>query len=355
MIKVLRTLVLALLSGSLVGCTHTTDRFVVVDAGGHRLHLLVVGDGRQKPTVVLESGAGGNIGWQNTRNPIAQFAQVITYDRAGFGQSEPGPEPRDARAIARDLHAALHRAGAGVAPPYVLVGQSSGGLYVQVFAAMYPQETAGLVLVDPTHASTELCLSVDQVKTWFMTHQPEDWPRVEAASRGAPDGLQSFLACKYKLMETFIESVPEPHRSAMRTEWWAMIDQIIGPNPNWELTGAARQEATVMADSIRQAIAARPLPKVPTILLAADKTDLYKMPADGLTPNVLALQEESRRWRKAAYQKWIDDTPGAKLIIVQGSGHDIESERPQAVIDAVREVLRTWNGGRAQTLAAPQK
>jgi pimeloyl-ACP methyl ester carboxylesterase len=341
MIRMLRTLLLVLLSSALAGCAHISERFVDVDAGGHRLHLLVVGNmggGRQKPTVILESGAGGTIGWQNTRSRIARFAQVITYDRAGFGQSEPGPEPRNARAIVRDLHAALHRAA--VAPPYVLVGQSSGGLYVQVFAAMYPQETAGLVFVDPTHASTELCLSTGQVKTWFMTHQWADWPRVEAATRGAPDGLQSFLDCKYKLMETFIESVPEPRRSAMRSEWWAMIDQIIGPNPNWELTGAARQEATVMADSIRQAIAARPLPKVPTILLAAGKTDLYKMPTDGLTPNVRALQEESRRWRRAAYQQWIDDTPNAKLIIVEGSGHDIESERPQAVIDAVREVLR---------------
>ena len=78
----------------------------------------------------------------------------------------------------------------------------------------------------------------------------------------------------------------------------------------------------------------------PLCLLAAGKTDLYMMPTEGLTPNVLALQEESRRWRRALYQKWIDDTPGAKLILVEGSGHDIESERPQAVIDAVREVLR---------------
>ena len=337
MIKLLLTLLLALLSGSLVGCAHPTERFVDVDAGGHRLHLLVVGDGRRRPNVILESGAGGNVGWQNTRKQIAQFAQVITYDRAGIGQSEPGPEPRDARTIARELHAALHRAG--VAPPYVLVGQSLGGLYVQVFAAEYSRETAGLVLVDPTHASTELCLSIDQVQAWYVIHQPDDWPRVQAACRGAP-GLQDFLACKYKLMETFIESVPEPRRSEMRGEWWTMIAQIIGPNPHWDLDGGGRQEAAVIAESIRQAIAARPLPKVPTILLAAGKTDLYKMPADGLTPNVLALQEESRRWRRAAYQKWIDDTPRAKLVIVEGSGHDIESERPQAVIAAVREVLR---------------
>lgn len=323
---------------AVAGCVQVTEKPIDVDANGHRQHPLVVSDGRQTPTVVLESGAGGQIGWGNTRNQIAQFAQVVSYDRTGFGKSEAGADPRDAKAVARDLHAALHVAK--IAPPYVLVGQSSGGLYVQVFAAMYPDETAGLVMVDPTHTSAELCLPIDEVKTWFMAHQPADWPRVEASGDGAADGLQRFLACKCKLMETFIESVLEPRRSAMRDEWWAMIDIIIGPNPNWELTGGNLQEATVMGDAIRQAIAARPLPKIPTILLAAGKTDLYKMPEDGLTPNVRALQEESRRWRQAEYQKWIDATPGAKLIIVEGSGHDIESDRPQAVIDAVREVVR---------------
>jgi pimeloyl-ACP methyl ester carboxylesterase len=342
MIKVLPTLLLALLSGSLVACTHTqpspTERSVDVNVDGKRLHLLVVGEGPGKPSVILESGGGGGVGWTHVRSEIARCAQVVTYDRAGIGSSEPRSAPRDARTIARELHAALHQAG--VKPPYVLVGQSLGGLYVQVFAAEYPQETAGLVLVDPTYASTELCLSIDQVKAWYMAHQPQDWPRVQAVCRDAPEGLQGFLAVKYKLMEEFLQTIPEPRRSAMRGEWWAMIDQLIGPNPHWECTGGTLQEATVMADSFRQAIAARPLPRVPTLLLAARKMDLDEMPAHALTSNVRALQAEARRWKMAVYQKWIDDTPGAKLIIVEGSGHDIESQRPQAVIDAVRQVLR---------------
>ncbi len=328
-----------LIAAAVAGCDRSSETPVDVDAGGHRLHLLVVGEGHQKPTVILESGGRGGIGWQNTRNQIAQFAQVITYDRAGTGQSEPGPEPRDARTIARDLHAALQRAG--VAPPYVLVGQSLGGLYVQVFAAEYPQETAGLVLVDPAHASVDLCLSMDEVKAWYMIHQPGDWPRVQAACRGVPDGVQRFFACKHKLMESYLQTVPEPRRSTMRGEWWAMIDTILAasPKPAWN-EGGSRREVAALTDSMRQAIAARPLPKVPTILLAAGKIDLDEMPADALTPNVLALQAEAKRWGMAAYQKWIDDTPGAKLVLVQDSRHNIESDRPQAVIDAVREVVR---------------
>jgi hypothetical protein len=79
---------------------------------------------------------------------------------------------------------------------------------------------------------------------------------------------------------------------------------------------------------------------VPTILLAAGKTDLERLPADASTANVRALQAEARRWKIAAFQKWIDATPGGKLIIVKDSNHDIESDRPEAVIDAVRAVVR---------------
>lgn len=339
MSKFRQTFLFALLSGMVVGCGHTAERSVDVDVGGRRMHLLVMGNRGQRPAVILESGMGGGVGWQHTRGEIAAFSQVVTYDRAGTGRSEAGPAPRDAKAVARDLHAALHQAG--IKPPYVLAGLSLGGLYVQVFAAMYSDETAGLVLVDPTHADPALSLSTDEVKAWYMAHAPAEWPRVEdVLEHKSPRSLQSFLACKYKLMDEFIETIEEPRRSEMRREWWAMIDTILKDKPLPVLNPGENEEATAMADSMRQAIAARPLPNVPTILLAAGKIDLDAMPASAVTPNVIALQTEARRWKMAAFQRWIDDTPGAKLVVVEGSGHDIESGRPQAVIDAVREALR---------------
>src|SRR5215813_12520573 len=101
MIAVRNLILLAmLLWGTLAGCTHGGERFVDANAGGHRLHLLVMGEGHQKPSVILESGGGGGIGWVHVRSQIAQSAQVITYDRAGIGRSQPGPLPRDARTIA---------------------------------------------------------------------------------------------------------------------------------------------------------------------------------------------------------------------------------------------------------------
>jgi pimeloyl-ACP methyl ester carboxylesterase len=141
-------------------------------------------------------------------------------------------------------------------------------------------------------------------------------------------------------METFLETVPEPRRSAMRSEWWAMIHKLLGEHPSWEFPGSAREEAKSMTDSIRQAIAARPLPTVPTILLSASKVDLDTLPPDALTTDELALQAEARRWKMAAYQGWTDATPDARLVIAEGSGHDIASDHPKAVIDAVRDVLQ---------------
>src|SRR5207253_622579 len=109
-------------------------------------HLLIVG--KSGPTVVLESGLGGGVGWEQVRIEAGRFARVITYDRAGIGQSESGPQPRTARQIAVELRAAL--TNAGLPPPFVLVGHSMGGPYIRVFAGMYPDEVAGLILVDPT-------------------------------------------------------------------------------------------------------------------------------------------------------------------------------------------------------------
>lgn len=105
--------------------------------------------GRGSPTVILESGFGaGAGGWAKVQPLVAKTTHVCAYDRAGYGFSSPGPEPRDGAAIARDLDAGLD--AAGIDGPYVLVGHSAGALYARLFAARRPQETKGLVLADPT-------------------------------------------------------------------------------------------------------------------------------------------------------------------------------------------------------------
>jgi predicted alpha/beta superfamily hydrolase len=104
--------------------------------------------GRGSPTIVLEAGSGGTSRtWRTLMPELAGIARVVSYDRAGLGRSEPSPRPRSARVIAEELHDALR--SARLPPPYVLVAHSAGGLYARVFAAMYPSEVVGVVLVDP--------------------------------------------------------------------------------------------------------------------------------------------------------------------------------------------------------------
>jgi pimeloyl-ACP methyl ester carboxylesterase len=119
----------------------------LIDVGGHRLHLNCTGSG--SPTVVLEPGAGGmssDLG--RITQAVARDTRVCVYDRAGRGWSEPADTAQDGTQIATDLHTLLQRAN--VPGPYVLAGHSFGGLYVLIFAARYPDEVAGMVLVDST-------------------------------------------------------------------------------------------------------------------------------------------------------------------------------------------------------------
>ena len=119
----------------------------LVDVGPYRLHLECTGSGG--PTVILEPGGGGSAASMGHITPaVARDSRVCVYDRAGRGWSDPAATPPDGLQIATDLHTLLARAH--VPGPYVLAGHSFGGLYVRTYAAKYPDEVAGLVLVDST-------------------------------------------------------------------------------------------------------------------------------------------------------------------------------------------------------------
>lgn len=118
----------------------------LVDLGTHRLHVLEAGRG--SPTILLESGLMSTVlSWSELQRELARSYRVISYDRAGLGWSDLGPLPRTAERIVDELHDLLERAA--ISPPYVLVGHSFGGLTMPLFAARYPEQTAGMVLVDP--------------------------------------------------------------------------------------------------------------------------------------------------------------------------------------------------------------
>jgi pimeloyl-ACP methyl ester carboxylesterase len=117
----------------------------LIDVGGHKLHIHCLGAG--SPTVILDTGLGlPAASFGPLQREFAKTTRVCSYDRAGYGFSEPGPLPRSSRQVVSELHALLtnaHEAG-----PYILVGHSLGGLNVRVFQNLFPNDVAGLILLD---------------------------------------------------------------------------------------------------------------------------------------------------------------------------------------------------------------
>jgi pimeloyl-ACP methyl ester carboxylesterase len=129
--------------------------------------------GGGEPVIVFEAGAGGPLeSWIKVQPAVSVFARTFSYDRAGNGLSTKSSSPREGRNIAAELHAALEKAG--LLPPYILVGHSLGGPYIRVFAGLYPNEIAGLVLVDPTQ---------EDLIAWAEARDPKS----RHANRNRPD------------------------------------------------------------------------------------------------------------------------------------------------------------------------
>ncbi|PVM93239.1 alpha/beta hydrolase [Caulobacter radicis] len=146
------------------------------DVGGGRMIRLDC-QGQGAPTVVVDAGMGSasveDEAWRRIAARVSEATRICLSDRAGLGASDPAPRggPRTSADAAADLDAALR--AAGVAPPYLLAGHSIGGLHAQVFAARYPERTAGLVLVSSTHP--------DQMTAWLAT--------LPAATPGEPRSI----------------------------------------------------------------------------------------------------------------------------------------------------------------------
>ena len=154
----------------------------LIDVGGHKLRYEVAGPAASTPappTVVFDSGLGDGLRpWQGIFPEVARFTRVVAYDRAGYGQSQPGPNPRSFTRAATELHTLLHRAG--IQPPYVLVGHSLGGAHIRAFAHLYKDEVAGLVFVDP--------ISESVFKSMSLEENEKEAARMQAMFKEGPPG-----------------------------------------------------------------------------------------------------------------------------------------------------------------------
>jgi pimeloyl-ACP methyl ester carboxylesterase len=144
----------------------------LIEVNGHRLHLNCKGEG--SPIVVYEAGASGSsLDWEKVQPVVAATTRGCSYDRAGYGWSEPSTAAKaTSRDIAQELHELLRKAGEDA--PYLLVGHSLGGFHVQMFAHLYADDVVGAVLVDSSHE--------DQFD-WYQTYSVA----VPSTGAGAPD------------------------------------------------------------------------------------------------------------------------------------------------------------------------
>ena len=294
------------------------------------MHLDCAGKGR--PAVVLIAGGGDfSFDWGLVQPDVSRFTRACSYDRAGLAWSDPGPIPRTMRQEAYELHTLME--AARIKAPYVLVGHSIGGLIARVYAGMYPDEVAGMVLVDPTHEDTTLMyqgklvrvregakgVAIPPVQT--MQSIPPKPPAAEDIEQfefnrklfGAPKTEPPFdkLAAPTQAMRLWFRS--QPPRSVAGPDFWA---------------------EELQAMHIARAKTEFQLGDKPLVVL-------LPKPEGGIAPPGIAADE----WKRVTEEKRQQKTGLANLsrnsrVVVSGqSGHHIQLEDPQAVSAAVRLVV----------------
>jgi len=272
----------------------------LVDVGGLKMHINCGGSG--SPTVILDSGLGDSfIVWRKLQPQIAQFTRVCSYDRAGVGYSDPSPQPRTSKVFAEELHSLLHNAG--IAPPYVLVGHSMAGFDVRIFADLYRSEVAGIILVDSSH--------------------PEQRKRLPAAL----NDLDASWVREQEFFEfTMPFGLPRLFGSCGNDR------EVNAADCNFSSVRESVAELKSISESAAKAAETRPLGNMPLIVLSQDpNTPQYDLPEDLVGPT-------NHAWQKMQDELAHLSTRG-KQVIAKNSGHYIQLDRPDVVLDAVREVV----------------
>jgi pimeloyl-ACP methyl ester carboxylesterase len=300
----------------------------LVDIGGRRLNVICTGAG--SPTVILEAGFGADASaWRVAQPRIAQHTRVCSYDRAGMGFSDPAGPPRDAAAIAGDLHSLLRNAH--IAPPYVLVGWSSAGLYTLFYADRYRNEVAGLVEVDPTTPYEDTDASV-------RTIDPEAGQRTRSM-------YQQFAQCAVTVSEGkcpffnlakdrgLLRALGCPHVSPKACAVSLIIAEHEMRSSYWR--DEALEWAAVPKSMDEDLAEQRPYGDLPLIVL----TDSEQ--GDISPSGPLSLTQQRAMWRATEKLQERVATLSAvgEHFVVARSSHAIQLDQPAAVISAVDEVV----------------
>ncbi len=296
-----------------------------VDIGGRSLNLYCSGSGA--PSVVLETG-GGSVGyaWALVQPKVAAFTRACWYDRAGQGWSDPPPAPESSLITANDLHELLRRAG--VSPPYVLAGWSIGGEFVRVFTARFPDEVAGLVLLDSGSPDQRepafMKASVNLMSSRERRFLCDSWPAMDRF------GVLRWLGY-FKPQPAPPQFSPEQQRiySLLRSERLAFETAAAGECAATD-GGAIVPESGLGNPELDRAVrASGNLGHRPLIVLTAGQ---YFIPSDPLEAREAAKFHDV--WVHQLQADLVRLSTQGKQVVLENSDHGIAFQAPDAVVSA---------------------
>ena len=279
-----------------------------VDIGGRNLNIYCSGNG--SPAVILESGKGiPGYSWVFVQREIAKFTRACWYDRSGYGWSDSGPYPQNSVETARELHELLRRAT--IQPPYVLVGHSLGGFHVRVYNGLYPDDLAGMVLVDSSHEDEGIQI-------------PRHRGRSHPAYLRRPVSLLAETVYGLGLLRVLARHRGSDFRPVgITTGEWSIISGLASEP---RMMAATAQEC--QGECGEQARSAGGLGDRPLIVLTAGKQTI-RSPED---------EEDRESWIRLQSQL-VQLSSRGRQVVVRNSGHMIPYEVPEEIIGAVREVI----------------
>lgn len=273
----------------------------LVNVNGRKMHIDCTGEGN--PTVILDAGLGDTyLSWRKVQPEIAKFARVCSYDRAGLGYSDSSSQPRTGRVIAHELHGLLQ--AAQVPPPYVLVGHSMGGYDVRLYASLYRNEIAGMVLVDASHPDQETRFPRE------LKDMEGSWQReAEFLEYGMPFGIPRLLGlCDDDPLQRAAEC-------------------------NWHSARESAAEMKAFPQSAAETAVTGSLGDMPLAVLSHDPDK----PSAELPPDLAKSTNDT--WEKMQEELAHLSTRGTQTV-AKNSAHYIQLDRPDLVIDAVRRVVQ---------------
>jgi pimeloyl-ACP methyl ester carboxylesterase len=287
----------------------------LIDVDGHQLHLYCKGKG--DPTVIFEAGGGGwSMDWYLVQTKVSEFTATCSYDRAGFGWSGPGPKPRTSVQMVKELHTLLLKAG--VKAPYVFVGASFGGHPVRLYADTYPDEVAGIVLVDARHEATN-------------TRMPPAWQQLEKAGKGFYQVM--LLASQLKVLTMLGKLMGDKALPPMAKKLPAdMLSMYLAVGFQPKCWQTSLDELAACPESDVQLSAARSLGNIPLTVIRHGIPEMFaRMPA--------GQAEQAEQIWQALQRELANQSSNSHLLVAEKSGHTIQNDQPDFVVDAIRQMV----------------